>query len=183
LNLSDTGGLDPDQLPYFVTDSAGIHVPVRFEPLTSSDISELSGDDWAGAIFLEVWREYAANDKPETLKLVTAEGNLVILGLLNIGKVMDGVRAIKHNLLETAPVYRYRIHSSAPSYRGVGTVLLARLIVESYNLGVGGAVRVRSHPKAEGFYSRIGFTVVHAGRRIYQIPVAQAETVFQKATL
>jgi hypothetical protein len=44
----------------------------------------------------------------------------VILSLLRIGKVMDGVRAIKHYLLETAPVYRRQPYSPVPSFRGVG---------------------------------------------------------------
>ena len=49
MKLSETTGLDPSHLPYFVTESGGAKIPVAFAPLTAADKPELNGEDWLRA--------------------------------------------------------------------------------------------------------------------------------------
>lgn len=123
---------------YFVTDSAGQQVNVCFEPLTGNDSSALEGDDWQGAQFGEVWKAWAEHEV--ALKLVRCDGSdKSILGVVKIGTVRRANNRggyLRDSLLETAPVYRHDM--KARRYRGIGRVLVARLVAESKAQGAEG---------------------------------------------
>ena len=127
---------------YFVTDAAGQQVEVCFDMLTADDSNALNGDDWQGARFGDVWREWAAHEV--ALKLVLCDGSdESILGIVKIGiirRISGGSRSLRDSLLETAPIHRH--DAEQRYYRGIGRVLVARLAAESKAQGVEGRVLV-----------------------------------------
>ncbi len=147
---------DPDHLPYCVIRVA-THRSVRvgFQPLQSGDEAELRGPAWSGAVFREVWPGWIG--EPGTYKLVRRHGqDRRIQGLLHLGRVERDGGALRDSLLETAPYNRERLVAER-TYRGVGRVLVARLVLESYRQGGLGQVLVRARPGIEPFYLRLGF--------------------------
>ncbi len=172
---------DPNTLPYFITETrTGGVVPVRFEPLTPDDDAELKGDRWSAAVFKDVWPSYA--HIPNTFKLVCVQDAASdIHGLVHVGKIMTASRFLKKSLLETAPSNQHQ--TSQPRYRGVGRVLIARLVVESYLQGGQGKVMVRPRPGTEPFYRALGFTPAPRLPRRYILDPAAAETLLQKTLL
>jgi hypothetical protein len=180
VKLSETAGLDPNVLPYFVTDSAGSRVMVAFAPLTAADKSELSGTDWLGSVFREAWMDFCG--VPPTLKLIEREERAPILGLLRPGNVPEGGYLLERSLLETAPALRFRSGSVSP-LRGVGRVLLARLVVESYNQSAGGGLYIVVRPAANGFYDALGLLASPKSPGIYRLREPEADAFFEKATL
>lgn len=181
MRLSATTTIDPNQLPYFVTDGAGNLVPVEFVPLTSTDAAELSGFDWLGSVFQPTWIHLCG--APVVYKLVEPGTASPIIGLIHIGKVAAGFGALKGSLLETAPVHRFRPNNPLFGFRGVGRVLVARLIVESYNTGGSGAVRVDARSGAVNFYRRIGFVQERGFARTHRLSAQQAGIIFEKVTI
>jgi hypothetical protein len=144
-----------DALPYFITEiESDRPIPVRFALLTAADETELRGEGWAGAIFTEVWSGYAPIE--QALKLISVAGtDKRIQGLVRIGTVLPGSQFLTKSLLEVAPFNRY--DSQPRIYRGVGRVLIARLIAESYRQGTQGRIRVHARPGSESFYRALGF--------------------------
>jgi hypothetical protein len=172
---------DPNSLPYFVKETlAGGVVPVRFEPLAPYDEAELRGQRWSKAVFSEVWPKYVHIHNTFKLVLVQ-ETQKDILGLVHVGRVMPASRFLKKSLLETVPSERYQALRS--HYRGVGRVLIARLIVESYLQGGQGNVMVRPRPGTEPFYSALGFTPAPRLPRLYTLGAFEAETLLQRTLL
>ena len=57
--------------------------------------------------------------------------------------------ALRDSLLEAASAYRYKREKR--KYRGIGRVLVAKLVVESKNLGAEGRLLVRSVQGSTGF--------------------------------
>lgn len=71
----------------------------------------------------------------------------------------DGeTRALSGSLLEANPVYRYG--SVQRRYRGIGRVLVARLVVESQLQGAQGRLFIRPVEESRPFYTRLGFLTV-----------------------
>lgn len=160
-----------NSLPYCIDHApTGTQHYVRFDELTDSDLPELRDpDEWGKSRYSDAWQQYAATyrspDKTNlTLKLQFRFGpTRSILGLLYMGSLSAG-HYLCNSLLETAPSCRGGKNSmTSRPYGGIGTVLVARLVVESIMLG-GGRVRVspappkREFPGAGDFYVRLGFT-------------------------
>ncbi len=143
MRLEEITDQDSNRLPYFALGASGEPICVHFEPLVESDREALLSEPWASAVFAEVWPEFIGYSW--ALKLVY---NQEILGLLRLGAKPAGVNFLRENLLETRP---------ESGLRGVGRVLVARLVAESYNRGATGQVRVQSHRNAVGFYRHLGF--------------------------
>lgn len=181
MKLQDATRLDPNHLPYFVTDSDGAKIPVAFAPLTRADKSELSGEDWAGALFLDVWRHHAESEEGRSVKLVRTGDPSPIIGLMQLGRVLGSESYLRKSLLETCPVFRYGLQTPS-SLNGVGKVLVARLVLESYNQGASGAIFVLSHKNARRFYERIGFIRAPKVADGYHLPREAGETLFEKVT-
>ena len=146
---------DPDMLPYFITEvQTGRKVSVRFEPLALDDLAELQSAEWARAVFAAVWQYYAGDAR--TYKLVCTEGeDRRIQGIVSVGDVLPYGTSLRKSLLESAPFNRRE--KSAQVHRGVGRVMIARLIAESYLRGQQGRVSVVPRPGSEAFYTAIGF--------------------------
>lgn len=147
----------PENNIYFVTDAAEQQVKVCFETLTANDSATLEGDDWQGARFGDVWKEWAEHEV--ALKLTLCSGEVKpILGVLKPGtaaEIYGGAIILRDSWLETAPVYRH--DTEGRRYRGIGRILVARLIVESKKQGAGGHVLVSPTKDSIPFYRRLGF--------------------------
>lgn len=156
MELTELLAKDPNTLPYFITEARTQRtVPVRFERLAAEDEAELNGAEWAEARFVDVWREFIGEGR--TLKLVCVEEqDRRIQGLVRIGEVTRADGSLKRSLLETAPFNRQEAGEQR-AYRGVGRVLVARLVVESYQQGGRGKVTVRAARGTAPFYRAIGF--------------------------
>lgn len=151
---------NPDELPYYVLEGER---PVRvwFTLLEAGD-EDYINEWWKASIYFAVWQQVALHEvaQPTSLKLVVAdEQETQILGLLRMGggtsmQVTNGKRNTQ-SLLETAPRLRYA--SRQREYRGVGKVLVARLIAESIVRGKGGALIVTPRPQTYSFYRHLGF--------------------------
>lgn len=154
LELDALLAADPNTLPYFITAAGtGRIVPVQFASLAASDTAELDGANWKEAVFRDVWPVYVGDG--QTLKLVcTNEADAAIQGLVRPGQVIGNSGFLRKSLLESAPSNRHM--TAIPQYRGVGRVLVARLIVESYRQGTGGRVQIVARPGSEGFYRALG---------------------------
>ena len=179
MELRDTTGADPNRLPYFVTDSAGNRVLVVFAPLSAADSAELSGADWLGSVFREAWIAFCG--APRTLKLVEVGTSAPILGLLRLGVVKEGDPYLRDSLLETTPALRFHPNSIAP-LRGVGRILVARLVVESYNEGAKGALLVKARTPSFGFYRHLGFVASSDSVSYHVLSAAQAAALFEEGT-
>ena len=180
MNLHDTTGADANRLPYFVMDGAGNRVTVEFAPLIEADKAEIEGADWIGSVFREAWMQWCG--VPPTIKLVEKGGASPILGLVRPGVVPEGDLALRGSILETTPALRFRVGSVSP-LRGVGRVLLARLVVESYNQGANGALYIKSRPEAYGFYDAVGLVASPRNPGIYRLHMPEAALFFEKGTL
>ena len=161
---------------YFVTDAAGQKVEVYFETLTVDDSDALNGDDWQGARFDAVWKEWAEHHL--ALKLLRCDGSHnAILGLVKIGVIeRKGGKSdvLRDSLLESAPVHQFR--SEDRRYRGIGRVLVARLITASKMQEAKGRVLVRPAEGTLPFYKRLGF-VTSVDKKYYRLNIAQAEAL------
>ena len=172
---------DPNTLPYFVTEMrTGSIMPVRFEPLTPDDDVELRGERWSGAVFADVWPSYA--HIPNTFKLVCVQNAVSdIQGIVHVGNIMTAGRFLKKSLLETVPSNQHQ--ASQPDHKGIGRVLIARLVVESYLQRGQGKVMVRPRPGTELFYRALGFTPAPRLPRRYILDRSEAEALLQKTLL
>lgn len=151
----DLPGTNPNTLPYFITEAqTGRVVPVRFEQINAADQTELRNEDWQQAVFRDVWPELVRDD--HTLKLVCDGGeDARIQGMVRFGNLTRRSKLLKTNLLEAAPFNRHGRQLQA--YRGVGRVLVARLVVESVLQGGHGRVAVLARTGTEPFYRALGF--------------------------
>ena len=150
---------NPDELPYYVLEGQR-PVQVRFKPLEAEDEVYIT-DWWRSSIYFAVWQQVAQYEvaQPTSLKLIVAdEQEKQILGLLRMGGPSMQVSYGKLNtqsMLETAPRFRYRVQGR--DYKGIGKVLVARLIAESVVHGKGGALIVTPRPQTYPFYRHLGF--------------------------
>ena len=145
-------------------------IPVRFEPLVEDDKIELDGPGWSEqhspipAVFAAVWPAHIGDRQTFKLVCVQRRDSNVhseyqrIQGLVRIGTVERRGGFLTGSLLETAPLNRWQLHDRR--YSGVGRVLVARLIVDSYLQEGHGKVLVRATPRAATFYTEIGFKAV-----------------------
>lgn len=181
MELADILVSDLNALPYFITEAqTGQTVPVRFEPLALDDISELQSDTWNQAVFSAVWQNYAGDTR--TYKLVcTAENGTRIQGITRLGKVLQFGGLLEKSLLETAPFNRTQ--SSQRQYRGVGRVLIARLVVESHFLGARGKVRVKPRRGTEAFYEVLGFRKFAGDYKYMELYPSEAEQLLNQSLL
>jgi len=172
---------DPNTLPYFISDTQGGNVvPVCFRPLTPDDDTELRGEKWSAAVFAEVWLNYV--HIPNTFKLVCLQDSASdIQGIVHVGKIMTTSRFLKKSLLETAPSNQHQ--APHPRYSGIGRILIARLVVESYLRGGQGRIMVRPRPGTEPFYRALGFTPAPRLPRRYLLDTPEAEVLLQKTLL
>ena len=171
---------DPDTLPYFVTDAqSGIAVPVAFQKVTEADAVELRSSEWQKATYADFWPECVRVER--TLKLLAAgEENGTIQGMVRVGKVEAGSIFLSNSLLESAPQNNY----DAPTrrYRGVGRVLVARLVVESYLAEQQGRVLISLGASTnKQFYPALGFVKQPHKDRIYRIFEIAAKELLQSA--
>ena len=149
---------ETDNRVYYVYDSiVGRDVQVRFEPLTDADRGHLNGPEWLGARFGDVWLESAG--RGVALKLTLRDGSAKpVLGVVRLGIApsTNGHKgALRSSVLETAPAHRFG--AVARRYRGVGRVLVARLIVESKAQCANGRILLRPARGSVTFYRSIGF--------------------------
>ena len=168
---------DPNTLPYFVTEAAtGDRLPVQFASLIDSDIAELLEATWIDAVFRDVWPVHATEG--QALKLARVNGaDTAIQGLIRLGNAAVAGNFLRKSLLETAP--HNRRDAVTPRYRGVGRVLVARLVIESYRQGAQGRVLVETQREAEGFYRRLGFIGLPYGAKILKLYQAEARQLLQ----
>jgi hypothetical protein len=153
--LEEISDQDRNRLPYFIHGVQGEPIRVHFEPLIQSDREALTQSPWLDAVYWESWPFFV--EEPKTLKLVRSDGeNSEILGLLRLGEKLPGTMLLMKNLLEANPKYRSSIGANR-EVRGIGKVLVSRLVAESYSLGAAGQVRVKAHHNAIKFYLGIGF--------------------------
>jgi GNAT superfamily N-acetyltransferase len=167
MRLEDIVGQDSNRLPYVVHRATGEPVSVYFAPLDESDRAALLSEPWRSAVFAEVWPEFIGYSR--ALKLVYDQE---ILGLLRLGEKPAGVNFLRENLLEARP---------ESELRGVGRVLVARLVAESYNRGAMGQVRVESHKNAVGFYQHLGFQANRTPSG-YDLLREKAQALFESVT-
>ena len=155
MEIDELVGADPNTLPYFVVEArTGKKVAVRFAPVTAADEFELRGEDWSQAVFRDVWP--ALVGEPNTFKLARIDGeNVRIEGMVRIGRMTRWGGTLQESLLEAAPSNRHI--QQQPLYRGIGRVLVARLVVESILHGGQGRVAVHARTGTEAFYRRLGF--------------------------
>lgn len=134
-----------------------VKVNVCFEPLTTDDVKTIRGEDWRTALFYEVWIETAEHETGWKLTLCEGEDK-PILGLIRLGTApqLNGDKgALSGSLLESVPVHQYG--TAQRGYKGIGRVLIARLVEESKAQGADGSVRVRPAQGTVPFYERLGF--------------------------
>ena len=169
MELADLLNADPNTLPYFITEvQTRRKVLVRFEPLAPDDDAELRGSVWSQSIFAAVWQHYMGDGR--TYKLVCIEeADKRIQGIVCVGSIAQNATLLRENLLESAPFNQKTYRSQ--EYRGVGRVLVARLVVESYLQGGKGRVAVKPRQGTERFYMTIGFR--KQGNFILEIAEAQ----------
>jgi len=149
--------------------------------LTADDISALNGDDWKGARFGEVWKQWAEHEL--ALKLVRCDGgDKSVLGLVKIGvtrQIVGGAISLRDNLLETVPIYRY--DKQHRQYRGIGRVLIARLVAASRAQGAGGRLFISPVPTSLPFYRALGF-VPTRNPRYWRLKTLEAEQLLIECT-
>ncbi len=142
----------------------------------------MDGEDWRGGRFLEVWKE--ALGQNTALKLTLCEGEeKPLLGIVRLGtapRLNGTVGALRGSLLEAAPIHRHG--KAGQRYRGIGEVLVARLVIESKIQGAEGPVRVRPIRGSEAFYKKLGF--ITAPNSVYAIlEVEKAEALLKLCLL
>ena len=149
MQLFQTVGLDRNTLPYFVKNAAGVLLPVRFVPLTPSDIPELTGPRWADAVFTQTWAGFAGDSQTFKLIKVTETGQNKE-GMIRLGSVPLEAGDYATACLRFAPANRFS--DTAPRrLTGVGRALVSRLVVEEYNSGGNSALFVRLIPTPLAF--------------------------------
>ena len=155
---------------------------VCFEPLTAEDSYALNGDDWKGARFSDVWKEWATHNL--LLKLVLCDGNDdTILGIVRLGsarRISGGATILRDSLLETAPALQFR--AGGRQYRGIGRVLVARLVVESKAQGAEGRVLVVPVHGSSAFYHTLGFRESRV-KGEFRLQVQEAEALLKMCTI
>ncbi len=167
---------DLDTLPYRVWSETNEPVAVRFALPTESDREKLSVYPWNLAVYGPAWPDFIGDSK--TRKLISTDGDSPeILGMLRIGEALPGHYYLLRNLLEANPEYKYPKNLSSRRIRGIGRVLVARLVAESYNRGMEGRVQVRSHPGAVSFYKHLGFQENRLPF-VYDLMKEEAEALF-----
>jgi Acetyltransferase (GNAT) domain len=180
--VTETAGMSLNDLPYYIcrgNEKIGVH----FDLLETADSEEIMGDRWKDAVYRKAWIAFLGLTPHESiLKLrlnVTDTSN--IEGVVKLGQIPEGGGALRTSLLESTPTNRWSTQKS-PVFSGVGRVLVARLIAESYNKGGHGVVTVEPHPAAVGFYQKLGFRAHLKSLKYYTIDATQAAEVFQSAT-
>lgn len=167
---------------YTITDMRqNERVEVCFEPLTANDLVEFERDDWQGARFSDVWRELAQYEIAEKLTLC-AGTDKPLLGIVQVGTVRMGegrVTPLRDSLLEVAPVHQFI--TGRRSYKGIGRVLVARLIEASREKGAEGRLLVRPVPSSVPFYRKLGFQDARIPHYM-QVGVQGANAIFAQAT-
>lgn len=156
-------------------------INVYFESLTTEDTPILKGEDWQGARFGETWKALAEHDVAQKLTLQEGEEK-PLLGMVYIGTVRkyNGHNSVlRDNLLEVAPVYRYG--EEGRSYRGIGRVLVARLIAASMELGAEGRLLVRPVPSSIPFYRKLGFQEARIPH-YFQLGIQEARDLLKSCT-
>lgn len=175
----DLPGTDANTLPYFITEAqTGHRVPAHFEPLTPNDAAELNNEDWATAQFSSTWKQYVQAERVYKLVRVDFEDQR-IQGLAHVGKIEQGSIYLKKSLLEAAPFNQHG--NKFQVYRGVGRVLIARLVAESVLLGGQGRVSVRPRTGVENFYQAMGFEPVLPLKRNYALNAEEAAALLNAA--
>lgn len=81
------------------------------------------------------------------------------------------------SLLESAPFNRRDV--GTPRYKGVGRVLVARLVIESYHQEAQGRLLVETHREAEGFYRKLGFSGLPYGIKQFKLYQLEARQLLQ----
>ena len=168
-----------DEYRYYVNDTvADTRIEVRFETLLPHDIEILDGDDWIGSRFGEVWK--MRTGRPGTLKLVScSEVKTQILGILSHGIVQIRRDGLRNSLIEVCPAHKFG--SEARRYSGLGSVLVARLVIESMEQGGEGRLLIRPVVSSKGFYKRLGFTKSLVVPYL-RLQTAQASVIIENVT-
>ena len=181
MQAEDLPGINPNTLPYFITEpQTSRRVPARFEPLTSGDAVELNNEDWTQATFAPTWLQFV--HKEDVYKLVRVdEQDRRIQGLIHVGVVPPGRTYLAKNLLEAAP-FNQR-HKNMREYQGIGRVLVARLVAESVIQGWQGRVRVRPRSGTVEFYTSLGFYPLEPLKRDYVLDEEPAEVLLRSVCL
>jgi hypothetical protein len=161
---------NPDVLPYYIMEKV-LPVLVHFAPLEAGDDSHIA-TFWPDAIYFDLWHHVAQYDvtRQTTLKLIVVEGSDDrILGLVRMGSGVSARAASvglnTQSVLETAPRLQFRIRQR--EYKGVGKVLVARLIAESVLRDRGGALIVTPRPQAIPFYLHLGFQPMNRDPKLF----------------
>ena len=159
-----------------MTDRAGRQVEVGFKTLTADDLDTLKRDDWQGARFIAVWKEWAGYEVALKLTRHEASDNS-ILGIVKVGNVeyhRGKPNLLRDSLLEASPSQRQS--ATERTYYGVGRVLVARLIRESQTAGAAGRLLVRPAQNVRQFYLRLGFEPV-LDKKYYFLNTEKAEMI------
>ena len=174
----DTSAEQTANKGYFVTDTAGQIIAVCFEPLTADDTHALNGDDWRGARFGAVWKEWAAHNL--ALKLVRCDSSdPSLFGIVKLGtaaQITVGATILRDSLIETAPAHQFG--TAGRRYRGIGRILIARLVMESKAQGANGRVLVLPVEGSTPFYLALGFQVSRIKYRL-RLEEREAETLLK----
>lgn len=135
---------DPNKLSYHVTEAQSEHRrPVSFELLSPADEAELRGCEWT---IISYARNFIGD--PKALKLVLSEGSDTrVQGLVSPGAVEATGSALIKSFLVSAP-WNWHEAGDARLYRGMGVVLVAHLVVESYRQGGAGKLLIRAAPNS-----------------------------------
>lgn len=170
---------DPDNLPYFVLDSERNRIRVCFRQLDDGDVEALRGTDWRGAVFRDVWLSLAG--RIPMLKLVRSNDSAdEILGLLKLGKLDRPGGPLRFSLLEVAP--SDQATNAMRIIRGIGTVMIARLVAQSVTEGGSGKIIVVYRPGTAGFYKHIGFREVRHSPEQLAIEPGDAHRLVARVT-
>jgi GNAT superfamily N-acetyltransferase len=170
-----------DSLRFLAYDvSTGQPTALRFLPLEPADAEELSGESRRESILRDIWLR-AAETSGYAWKLQSVSGGRRVEGLLRLGSAAEGDRFLSGSLLESAP--RNRLASPQRRLRGVGTVLVAALVLESIRQGAEGRVVVASRGPAVDFYLRVGFLRVPGSRTRLRLGSASAERVLRSVLM
>ena len=130
-----------------------------FAQLGRADRASLDKPAWSQAVFIDAWREHA--EYGQLAFKLQADDGMGMLGLVAPGKIRTGFLA--GSLLETVPGCQYP--AIAP-YRGVGKVLVARLVVESILRAGKGRIMVLPRLECRGFYLNLGFVQAAHSRHL-----------------
>jgi hypothetical protein len=178
-----------DELPYRVR-RQGEQGAVRayFEMLSEADISEnddilkydivqFMGSTWSLSLFWDNWIRDLLHRRHTTRKLMV-EGDRRIQGFINLGKDEEVLEIAPWNLTPEAKEYVFRyfgercldkaysnsvigaVNFSQPTYRGIGRVLVARMVAERLSEKPDDDIEIEPIYEAMEFYKKLGFKCV-----------------------